>query len=281
MSPDLINYSLLNRQTLALALVEVLGGSLSDTEETRSILKGPEGRSINGGVWKFNGWREVQTDDTLSSFQHPRSSIFLSLERVTLSSACVHTPVPSTHTHTTTQPRTSMARSFDGPPWNKNTRCLSKASFIRGGQKDGFTSALFPPLGPGLGPFSPVPSLSPSCSHPTGAFQHGAVGGVRTGAKNGRGSKRRKQDEQFEMATIKTSVIIHGQRGRCSRLGHVQTNPPSCSSLLNNALSDDMTATTAPSFWTAFWFAQGRDVVSAAFRGRVRVQCVRVTGKQC
>lgn len=86
----------------------------------------------------------------LSSFQHPRSSIFLSLERVTLPLACVHTPAPPAQT---TQPRTSMACSFDGPPRNKNARCLSKASFIRDEQKEGFTSALFPPLGPGPGPF--------------------------------------------------------------------------------------------------------------------------------
>lgn len=86
----------------------------------------------------------------LSSFQHPRSSIFLSLEQVTLPLACVHTPAPPPQT---TQPRTSMACSFDGPPRNKNARCLSKASFIRDEQKEGFTSALFPPLGPGLGPF--------------------------------------------------------------------------------------------------------------------------------
>lgn len=71
-----------------------------------------------------------------------------------------------------------MACSFDGPPWNKNTRCLSKASFIRDEQKDGFTSALFPPLGPGLlvpllltaplGPFSAGQrgcELRPLCSH--------------------------------------------------------------------------------------------------------------------
>lgn len=89
----------------------------------------------------------------LSSFQHPRSSIFLSLEQVTLPLAYVHTPAPPPPTSNTTQPRTSMACSFDGPPWNKNARCLSKASFIRDEQKEGFTSALFPPLGPGLGPF--------------------------------------------------------------------------------------------------------------------------------
>lgn len=66
-----------------------------------------------------------------------------------------------------------MACSLDGPLPNKNTRCLSKASFIRGEQKDGFTSALFPPLGPGPGPFCPCPRpLTP----PPGFFQLGAVG---------------------------------------------------------------------------------------------------------
>ena len=71
-----------------------------------------------------------------------------------------------------------MACSFDGPPRNKNTRCLSKASFIRGKQKDGFTSALFPPLGPWPGPFLPSsPPLSLPPAHTlTGSFQHGAVG---------------------------------------------------------------------------------------------------------
>lgn len=118
----------------------------------------------------------------LSSFQHPRSSIFLSLEQVTLSSPCVRTPAPPPHPQPptpppTAQPRTSMACSLDGPPWNKNTCRLSKASFICSKQKEGFTSALFPPLGLGLGPFSPLVSSSlPPAHTPTGAFQRGAVG---------------------------------------------------------------------------------------------------------
>lgn len=120
----------------------------------------------------------------LSSFQHPRSSIFLSLEHVTLSCPYIHTPVPSSHTHThtpTTQPRMSMACSFDGPPWNKNTHSLSKASFIHSKQKDSFTSALFPPLGPGLGPFFlfACPLLSPSSSHPHWVLSAWGSGGVR------------------------------------------------------------------------------------------------------
>lgn len=69
-----------------------------------------------------------------------------------------------------------MACSFDGPLWNKNTRCLSKASFIRGEQKDGFTSALFPPLGPGLGPFSLSPPLSLLLTPPLGPFSTGCWG---------------------------------------------------------------------------------------------------------
>lgn len=101
----------------------------------------------------------------LSSFQHPRRSIFLSLEHVTLSSPFLHScPLTRICTdvharlHTPTRKHgTSMAQSPDGPLWDKNTRCFSKASFIHSKQKGGFTSALFPPLGPGLGLFFFLP----------------------------------------------------------------------------------------------------------------------------
>lgn len=123
----------------------------------------------------------------LSSFQHPRRSIFLSLEHVTLSSPFLHScPLTRictdvhTHSHTPTRKHgTSMAQSPDGPLWDKNTRCFSKASFIHSKQKDGFTSALFPPLGPGLGLFSPCPLLTPSSSHPDWVLSTRGNGGAR------------------------------------------------------------------------------------------------------
>ena len=114
------------------------------------------------------------------------SSIFLSPERVTLSPACVHTllsPPPSTSLHLPLPPNnTTQGRAWPAASMalrgTKTHAASSKASFIRDEQKDGFTSALFPPLGPGLlvpllltaplGPFSAGQrgcELRPLCSH--------------------------------------------------------------------------------------------------------------------
>lgn len=38
---------------------------------------------------------------------------------------------------------------------------------------------------------------------------------------------------------------------------------------------------SSPLFWTAFWFAQGCDVVSVSFQGWVHIQSVKATEKQC
>ena len=105
------------------------------------------------------------------------SSIFLSPERVTLSPACVHTllsPPPSTSLHLPLPPQqhnpgTSMACSFDGPPWNKNTRCLLKSLLYPRRTKRRLHLRTVPTI-------RPWPPRPPPAHSPTGSFQRGAAG---------------------------------------------------------------------------------------------------------
>lgn len=73
----------------------------------------------------------------------------------------------------------------------------------------------------------------------------------------------------FLCAFFLRSVIFHGRRGWCTRRGHVQTNPhhiPCCGSWIQRPLRWH-DCNSSPLFCTASWFAQGCDVVSAAFQG--------------
>lgn len=110
----------------------------------------------------------------LSSFQHPRSCIFFSLEHVTLSSPCFYAPVPSRacaqtrmHAHTD-----KAARDKHGlkPRWpsvrQKHTLRLKSLLYPRQ-TKRRLHLRTVPTIRPWPGPFlSPVPPPSPSCSHP-------------------------------------------------------------------------------------------------------------------
>lgn len=120
----------------------------------------------------------------LSSFQHPRSCIFFSLEHVTLSSPCFYAPVPSracaqtrTHAHTD---KTARGKHGLKPWWpsvgQKHTLHL-KSLLYPWQTKRRLHLRTVPTIRPWPGPFLfPVPSSLPPAHTPTAFFQHGAVG---------------------------------------------------------------------------------------------------------
>lgn len=112
----------------------------------------------------------------LSSFQHPRSSIFLSLEQVTLPLACVHTPAPPS-SNNTAQDKHGLQLRW---PSAEQKRTLPLKSLLYPGRtKRRLHLRTVPTIRPWPGPFYFIflsPPLSPPANTLTGFFQHGVVG---------------------------------------------------------------------------------------------------------